>query len=125
MSDQPQIGKVEWCDLTVDNAVEVRDFYTKVVGWKHQAVSMGDYDDFSINLPENDETVAGVCHARGPNKNMPAQWLMYVRVADVEASAKECIKSGGQVIEGPRPMGSSNLCVIKDPAGAVLALISN
>ena len=125
MSDQPQIGKVEWCDLTVDNAVEVRDFYSKVVGWKHQAVSMGDYDDFSINLPENDETVAGVCHARGPNKNMPAQWLMYVRVADVEASAKECINSGGQVIEGPRSMGSSKLCVIKDPAGAVLALVSD
>lgn len=125
MSDQPQIGKVEWCDLTVDNAVEVRDFYSKVVGWTHQAVSMGDYDDFSINLPENDETVAGICHAKGPNKNMPAQWLMYVRVADVEASAKECIDSGGQVIEGPRSMGSSNLCIIKDPAGAVLALVSD
>jgi len=126
MSDNnQQIGNIEWCDLTVSNAEDIKDFYSKVVGWEAHPTSMGEYDDYAMNLPENKECVTGICHAKGPNKNMPAQWLMYVRVVDVEASARDCLDAGGQVLEGPRPMGSSKLCVIKDPAGAMLALVSD
>ena len=119
------IGAIEWHDLTVDNASEVRDFYEQVVGWQSSAVSMGDYDDYCINLPDFDDTVAGVCHARGGNSKLPAQWLIYVRVASATASAEQCLKLGGEVLDGPRKMGGNNFCVIKDPAGAVLALVSD
>lgn len=121
---KPTIGEILWRDLTVDDASGVRDFYTSVVGWKSSPVSMGEYDDYNINLPESGETIAGVCHDRGSNSGLPAQWLMYVRVESVEASAKKVLEMGGQIIDGPRPMGSENFCVIKDPAGAVLALMS-
>ena len=122
---ESKIGAIEWCDLTVPDATEVKDFYSKVVGWQAEPISMGDYDDFGMNLPDSKDCVSGICHAKGPNANMPAQWLMYVRVASVEESAKQCVSSGGEVIEGPREMGSSQFCVIKDPAGAVLALVSD
>lgn len=125
MSDtNKKIGAIEWCDLTVANAEEVKDFYSKVVGWTAEPMSMGEYDDYGMNLPDSKECVSGICHAKGPNKDMPAQWLMYVRVKDVEESARQCIESGGEVIEGPRDMGASKFCVVKDPAGAVLALVS-
>lgn len=119
------IGAIEWHDLTVDNASEVRDFYEHVVGWQSSAVSMGDYDDYCVNLPDSGDTVAGVCHARGGNSKLPAQWLIYVRVASATASAEQCLKLGGEVLDGPRKMGDSDFCVIKDPAGAVLALVSD
>ncbi len=119
------IGRIEWLDLTVADASRVRDFYRKVIGWKSADVDMGSYSDFNINLPESGETVAGICHARGTNANIPAQWLVYVRVADVKESAAECEKRGGKVLDGPRRMGGSNFCVIQDPAGAVMALISD
>ncbi|MFT6093172.1 MAG: putative enzyme related to lactoylglutathione lyase [Pseudohongiellaceae bacterium] len=122
---QSGIGKIEWLDLTVDNATRVKDFYTKVVGWTSEGVSMGSYDDFNINLPGSKTTVAGICHARGSNANLPAQWLVYVRVANVAQSAIACEARGGKVIEGPRRMGSSNFVVIEDPEGAVMALISD
>lgn len=122
---QSNIGKIEWLDLTVDNATGVKDFYAKVVGWSTEGVSMGSYDDFNINLPGTDTTVAGICHARGSNANLPAQWLVYVRVADVAQSAIACEARGGKIIEGPRRMGSSNFVIIEDPAGAVMALISD
>lgn len=118
------IGAIEWCDLTVTNAESIRDFYCGVVGWEWSPVSMGEYDDYNINLPETNKTVAGVCHARGSNSNLPAQWLIYVRVKDVSESAARCEESGGTVLDGPHAMGSSRFCVIRDPAGAVLALIS-
>jgi len=132
MSNQNKavIGAIEWRDLTVENADQVKDFYTKVIGWQTEAVSMGDYDDFNINLPKSGhksdgDTIAGVCHARGGNANLPAQWLMYVRVADVQTSVAQTLALGGNIINGPKTMGKDQFCVIQDPAGAVIGLVSS
>ncbi len=119
------IGRIEWLDLTVADAERIKNFYCNVVGWNSADVDMGSYSDFNINLPGSGETVAGVCHARGSNAGLPSQWLVYVRVADVKSSAVECEKRGGKVLDGPRRMGGSNFCVIEDPAGAVMALVSD
>jgi predicted enzyme related to lactoylglutathione lyase len=113
-----------WADLTVRDATKVRDFYSAVVGWEAVPVPMGGYSDFQMNLPGTDQPVAGICHARGANANLPSQWLVYITVADLDASLEACAKHGGMVIAEPRGMGSfGRFCVIKDPAGAVMALI--
>lgn len=118
------VGRIEWVDLTVDDAERVRDFYRAVVGWDSDDVDMGSYSDFNIKLPDTGETVAGICHARGGNAALPRQWLLYVRVASVAESAGECERRGGKVLDGPRRMGGSDFCVVEDPAGAVMALLS-
>ena len=120
-----KIGRIEWMDLTVQDATNIRKFYTSVVGWTSSEVDMGHYSDFNINLPDTGDTIAGVCHAKGSNANLPSQWLVYVRVESVKDSAEQCKKLGGTLLEGPRRMGGSNFCVIQDPAGAVMALISD
>ena len=121
--DVSKIGRIEWLDLTVGDAPRIRDFYADVVGWKPADVDMGSYADYCMNLPTGD-TIAGVCHARGENANLPPQWLVYVRVESVQASADTCIKKGGKLLDGPRRMGGSDFCVIEDPVGAVMALLS-
>lgn len=123
-SKEPAVGSITWRDLTVKDAEKVRDFYSKVVGWKSFPVDMGSYNDFNMNLPGSGETVAGICHARGPNAMLPPQWLIYITVADVAVSAKRCVEHGGKIIDGPKPMGENRYCVIQDPAGAVAALVS-
>jgi hypothetical protein len=60
-----KVGTIGWVDLTVDDAVGVRDFYSRVVGWKSEPVSMGDYDDYSVIPPESDAPVAGICRPSG------------------------------------------------------------
>ncbi len=42
---QNNVGKIGWIDLTTENAEEIRDFYSKVTGWKFNNISMGDYND--------------------------------------------------------------------------------
>jgi predicted enzyme related to lactoylglutathione lyase len=116
------VGSIGWHDLTVANADQVRDFYSAVVGWKSQPVGMGGYNDYCMNSPDNGETAAGVCHARGANADMPAQWLIYINVADVAKSAEKCCELGGQIVVPIRSMGGGLCCVIRDPAGAVCAL---
>ena len=120
----PDVGKVAWVDLTVGDAEKVRDFYGEVVGWKYEAVDMGEYSDFGMNAPDTGTPVAGVCPARGPNTNLPPQWLIYVTVKSLDQSIVNCTELGGEIIAGPKSMGShGRYCVIRDPAGAVMALI--
>ena len=123
--DKLERGSIIWADLTIPNAEEVKTFYSNVIGWKPEPVSMGKYNDFSMNSPDSGRTITGICHSRGVNADLPPQWLIYFTVNDVDESAESCRKSGGKVIAGPRDMGKyGRYCVIQDPAGAVAALFS-
>ena len=118
----PAVGTIGWFDLTVENAEGVRDFYQAVAGWNHEPVNMGDYSDYSMLRPGASDPVAGVCHKRGENAELPSQWLMYIIVEDVDQSITACREMGGEVVAGPKSMGDARYCVIRDPAGAVCAL---
>lgn len=85
---------------------------------------MGEYDDFNMIRPSDGEAVAGVCHARGGNADLPAAWMIYITVEDLDRSIARCEELGGKVISGPRNAGEGRYCVIEDPAGAVAALYS-
>ncbi len=120
-----ETGSIIWADLTIPNAKEVQNFYSEVIGWKSEPVSMGNYNDFSMNSPDTGRTIVGICHSRGVNSDLPPQWLIYFTVTDVDESAKKCKEKGGKVIAGPRDMGKyGRYCVVQDPAGAVAALFS-
>lgn len=115
-------GSIAWTDLTIDDAEPIRDFYQQVVGWKAEEVSMGDYADYTMVPPHGGPGVAGVCHARGSNANLPPVWLVYVYVEDLDASLAACRDGGGSIVDGPRPLAGGRFAVIKDPAGAMLAI---
>ena len=120
--DKTEIGKVGWIDISVDDATGLRDFYATVTGWQPESAPMGDYDDFIMNTPHGASATAGICHARAGNANMPGQWLIYITVEDVDASARACKEQGGKLIVEPKSMGGARFCVIEDPAGAVAGL---
>jgi uncharacterized protein len=123
MSEKASVGSIMWTDLTIEDAERIKDFYSAVVGWTASGVDMGGYDDFNMNDPETGTPVAGVCHARGGNADLPPVWLIYVNVEDIEKSIARCVELGGQVISGPKGIGGQGrYCVIRDPAGAALAL---
>ena len=118
----PAVGTIAWRDLTVPNADSIRAFYEQVVGWKSSPVDLGSYSDFEMLQPSSGESVAGICHARGSNAELPPQWLIYIIVANVATSATRCVELGGHVLVAPRPLSGGTFCVIRDPAGAVCAL---
>lgn len=121
-TDKNAIGEMAWIDLTVKDAPKVRDFYQNVVGWKPEAVSMGDYDDFAMNSPETGEAVTGVCHAQGENADLPPVWMPYFLVADLDKSVEQVTSQGGELVTKIKAMGQHRYVIIKDPAGAYCAL---
>lgn len=121
--ERPPVGTIAWTDLTVDDADGVRAFYEEVVGWSSDGVDMGGYEDFNMIAPGTGDPVVGVCHARGSNAGMPAAWMIYVVVADLDDSMARCRELGGTVVVDAKDLGSlGRYCVIRDPAGAVMAL---
>ena len=121
--NKPEVGLISWVDLTTGPAEDVRDFYSNVIGWKHKSLEMGNYSDFIMLAPASGKAIAGVCHARGINKGLPTQWLVYITVENLDESIARCNGSGGKVVFGPKNMGESGrFCVIEDPVGAVAAL---
>ena len=122
MSDALRPGQFGWHDLTVDDAPRLRDFYREVAGWTVSECPMGGYSDYVMHGKDG-TAVAGVCHRRGPNSDLPPQWLVYAVVVDVEAAAAKAVELGGTLL---RPLGPSDgmgrAAFVRDPAGAVFAL---
>jgi predicted enzyme related to lactoylglutathione lyase len=119
---RPAVGTLAWFDLTVTDAVGLREFYQAVIGWTSSPVDMGGYEDFCMHPPAGGEPIAGVCHAKGSNADLPAQWLAYLVVADLDGSLAACAARGGALLAGPKSMGAARYAAIRDPAGAIVAL---
>lgn len=116
--DTPKPGSIMWTDLTVPDATAVSDFYKAVTGWEREGLHMGDYEDYIMKGPEGNP-VAGICHAGGQNRNIPPQWMIYITVADLDASIAQCEALGGKVLSDKRAGGNNMFyCLVQDPVGA-------
>ena len=120
---ESKIGTIGWIDLTVENAVDVKNFYSKIAGWKEHAVPMGDYDDFAMIPKDSENPVSGICHRKGNNADIPSGWILYIIVENIESAAAEVKSLGGEVITDVKNYGDQGKYVyIKDPSGATCAL---
>ena len=119
------IGGIAWIDLTTPYASQTKDFYKSVVGLKDEPVSMGDYDDYVLKSPTSPDNAVGICHAKGPNTDLPSQWLIYFNVKKIDTAIKNTIDQGGKIIRDKSDLGDYYIAVIEDPAGAVAGLIQS
>lgn len=115
-------GRIGWVDITVDDAPGLKAFYQAVTGWGDEGVDMGGYQDWCM-LDDGGNAVAGICHARGVNADLPPQWLVYINVADLDGALAAVAEGGGEQLKGPTSMGTQGrYAVIRDPSGAACAL---
>ncbi|MEO1128893.1 MAG: VOC family protein [Planctomycetota bacterium] len=119
-------GHIAWLDLTVPNAAATRDFYQQVVGWSAEKADMEDagerYADYTM-LDATGQPVAGVCHARGVNADVPPVWMLYLPVSDLTESVQRVRHEGGAVLKETRGSdGALSVAIVQDPVGVILAL---
>ena len=120
-------GRIAWLDLTVAHATETLAFYQDVVGWSAEEVHMedaaGQYADYALCTPDG-TAVAGVCHARGVNANLPPVWLICLPVGDLSESLSRARREGGELVDARKgSAGDYTYAVVRDPVGACLALV--
>lgn len=120
-----KLGHVVWMDLTAPDAEGLKDFYAAVVGWTATGVDMGGYQDFVMTAPSKAgqlEGAVGVCHTRGSNAEIPAMWVPYFAVADLDKAVSTATSMGGTMIGDIRAFGDSRFAIMKDPEGVAFGL---
>jgi len=56
---------------------------------------------------------------------VPAHWMAYIAVDDVDAAAAKLDSLGGTLIHGPQDIPNvGRFCIIQDPTGAAVGLIT-
>jgi len=111
-------------ELLTNDVEAAKAFYTKVVGWGTEDVSMPGMT--YILLTVGGVSVAGLSGLPEEAKKMglTPRWIGYVGVADVDATAARLEQLGGTVHVPPQNIGDiSRFAIIADPQMARLAVL--
>jgi predicted enzyme related to lactoylglutathione lyase len=109
-----------WNELHTADPEKALAFYAKVVGFTHRTMGTGP-DTYHIISGGGADRGGVTAHLDG---GMPPHWLPYVSVDDADAALDRARKAGGIVAIGPADIpNTGRFGVIRDPVGAVIALL--
>ena len=118
----PAAGTFCWNEVMGRDIKKMRDFYSQLFGWttEEMPIPEGMYTIFK----KGDQQVAGGFEMKGPQfEGVPANWLSYIAVDDVDASTKKAEQLGATVHHPPSDIPNvGRFSVIADPEGAAFAL---
>ena len=118
-----QHGAFSWSELMTTDVSAAKTFYGKLFGWGLEDMPMPGMTYTMATA--GDKQVAGIMGMTPEAGDMPPMWGTYVTVDDVEASAKQVEALGGKIVLAPRDIPDvGRFCVICDPQGAALSLIT-
>ena len=112
-------------ELLTTNLTSAKEFYGELLGWTFTETK-NIYGNPYIVVHSEGVCVGGMMLKEGivPDE-APPLWDPYITVDDVEASAKRVEELGGKVVVPPTDIPKfGRFCVIKDPQGASLNLIT-
>ncbi len=124
MSDvTKQPGAFSWNELTTTDIDGAKAFYSELLGWTMEDMPAEGMTYTMLKVGEQE--VAGMMATPPEAAGMPSMWGSYVTVDDVDVQAGKVEKLGGKVLVPPRDIPNvGRFCVIQDPQGATLSLIS-
>lgn len=112
-------GKVVWHEHTSTDAEKAKGFYTELFGWELESFKPGEIDYTLIK--DGGRSHGGFME---PESGPPPHWLMYVLVQDADEIAEKAKGAGGSAIMDPFDVPEvGRLAILKDPQGAVFAVI--
>ncbi len=120
--DYPKHGSFCWNELMTTDMEAAQGFYGSLFGWNYKD-SMGDMPYAIVDSGGREQ--GGIMPMPPEADQMSPCWGAYVAVDDVDASARQAEELGGKVLLEPRDIPHvGRFCVIQDPQGAVLSMIT-
>jgi predicted enzyme related to lactoylglutathione lyase len=115
-------GRIAWFDITTTDLAKSKEFYSKLFDWSY------------IPIPGTDAVVEIVSRGTGIGTLRVADGtigsfngVVYVQVADIQASCKRANELGGTVVPGfpiNLPDARGAIAVLADPAGHPVGMYS-
>lgn len=133
MSEQrmPASGSFCWNELATTDSEAAIKFYRELLGWEIQESKAMEGCEGAEGAPAYNEIVVAGQHVGGiyktgpESQGAPSHWMAYVAVEDVDERARQVWELGGKVCVPPTDIPNvGRFCVINDPTGATLSLIT-
>ena len=119
-------GRFVWYELMTMDLAAARQFYDSVVGWNSTESPMPGHDYWTFKAGDTPVAGAMVLPEEARNMGAPPNWMGYVEVVDVDATASQVTASGGTVRVPPTDIPSvGRFAVIADSHGASIGLITS
>jgi predicted enzyme related to lactoylglutathione lyase len=116
-------GSLCWNELATRDIEQAKAFYRAAFGWEGDTNAYGDtsYTEWKLGgrtiggmIAMNDQWPAAV----------PAHWMVYFAVEDVDAATSRVEELGGKVAVPPSDTPAGRFAVVNDPHGAVFSIIA-
>ena len=111
---EPAVGAWLWTDLVTNEGDAARSFYEKLVGYRVEEVAGGVGDSFQV-LVRDGRARAGIVQVEW--ERVESNWLPYVRVDDVTATARAAESLGAVVL-----IHAGDVALLTDPTGAAFGI---
>ena len=120
-----QHGAVSWYELMTTDVDAAAKFYTQLLGWETEETPIADGSKY-VMIKVNGKVIGGMMKTPPQAQGVPPYWGLYVTVNDIDAAAQKVQELGGKILVPPTaiPEAASRFCVIQDPQGAVISLIT-
>ena len=119
-------GTPSWWELATRDVEAATKFYSALCGWTTEAWPMGSGGTYHM-FKKGEVSFGGMIDANMPQmEGVPAHWMTYIHVDDVDASAAKTTELGGQIMVPPMDIPEvGGMSVVSDPTGAAFTLFSS
>jgi len=117
-------GAIVWNELNTADRDAVSPFYSRVA--KLTTGPMEGADDY-FSLSAGDRVVGGLQDLTAMRDLMPdaaSHWLPYFASDDTDSTVDTLVRAGGSVVKPPYDMIAGRMSVVRDPQGALFAVIA-
>lgn len=125
-------GAMSWNELNTRDAEAARQFYGAAIGWEFEAFEGSDPVYWLVTMPDknqgdplsNDHYNGGmltITEAFPPE--MPAHWMVYFSIADVDSAGPRATELGGNVLVPAFDTSAGRMSVVQDSQGGAFTLL--
>ena len=117
------VGGFVWRDLLTNDVTGIKRFYGELFNWEFEGRSSGD-TSYAL-IKKDGSPIGGVIYLkRKDQKISESRWLSYLSVPDVDQAVEHVRNGGGDVLKEPKDISDrGRIAVVRDPQGAILALL--
>jgi predicted enzyme related to lactoylglutathione lyase len=123
LHDITRQGEFDWNELLTTDQDKAFAFYSQLFGWQklqeQEVPEVGTYLIYGIG----DKQLGGICTKTAGMMALPAAWIYYINIGDLDEATRRAIALGARLTRGPvdAPDGS-HVAHLVDPQGAEFAL---
>lgn len=115
-------GRFVWHQLLTRDIPGAKTFYAKLANWKSQTWPLD--PNYTVCQAGDVPTAGMMPFTPEVPAEAPPHWLPYIGTRDVDATAEAAVRAGGSILKEPADMkGAGRYAVLKDPQGAIFAII--